>query len=315
MQKKWRQALALFTSSRMFIVVLILTITFIWGYGWVWMKVGLDYMGPFTFSAFRFTVGSLALLLLLWGLRRLTFHNLQWKPLLILGLIQTVLVFALIMYGMRFVEAGKSSIILYTMPIWSSLLASHFLNQKLGLRKVIGLILGIAGLFLILGVDLWKQQTPAVIWGESLILLAALCWAVANIYYQLKFSGQDRIQVNAYQMVFGAVGITILAVLAEWGQPIVLNVTSLFAVLFTGVLASALCFTIWFYLLNRIDTATATISTLLVPVFGVVFSWLFLGEPLTLEMVCGGCMIVLGISFSSLSKTKTTTKETVEQSY
>ncbi|WP_188623727.1 EamA family transporter [Caldalkalibacillus thermarum] len=62
-----------------------------------------------------------------------------------------------------------------------------------------------------MGVDLWKQQTPSVIWGESLILLASLCWAVATIYYQLKFSGQDRIQVNAYQMMFGAAGMTALS--------------------------------------------------------------------------------------------------------
>ncbi|QZT35296.1 DMT family transporter [Caldalkalibacillus thermarum TA2.A1] len=284
--------------------MLILILTIIWGYAWVWMKIGLDYMGPLTFSALRFSVGALTLLLLLWGLRRLTFQNLYWKPLLILGLLQTTLVYALIMYGMRFVEAGKSSIILYTMPIWSSLLASYFLNEKLGLRKVVGLSLGMTGLFLILGVDLWKQQTPSVIWGESLILLASLCWAVANIYYQLKFSGQDRIQVNAYQMMFGAAGMTVLAVLAEWNQPVVLSATSIFAVLFTGVPASALCFTIWFYLLTRIDTATATISTLLVPFFGVMFSWLFLGEPLTLVMVCGGCLIVLGISISALSTTQ-----------
>ncbi|GGK27879.1 hypothetical protein GCM10010965_20920 [Caldalkalibacillus thermarum] len=132
MGNKWFSALASFTASRIFVVMLILILTIIWGYAWVWMKIGLDYMGPLTFSALRFSVGALTLLLLLWGLRRLTFQNLHWKPLLILGLLQTTLVYALIMYGMRFVEAGKSSIILYTMPIWSSLLASYFLNEKLG---------------------------------------------------------------------------------------------------------------------------------------------------------------------------------------
>jgi drug/metabolite transporter (DMT)-like permease len=285
-------------AFRIFTTVLMVVITMIWGYAWVLMKQILEDMGPFTFSVFRFWTGALTLFLLLLLLGRLFKGNVPYKALFVLGSLQTTFPFALVMYAMNFVEAGKTSVLLYTMPIWSTLLASPFLHEKLNRNKVIGMVTGALGLLIIVGADALRQQSWTMLVGEGLILLGALSWSAANIYYRLKFSGQDKLLVSAYQMLFGALGLTVMAVLFERDQSVNLNGEAWFVILFTGVLASALCFSVWYYILDRLDTFSATFSTLLVPIFGVLFSWLILDEPLPIGLIFGGTLILFGIGFS-----------------
>jgi len=135
-----------------------------------------------------------------------------------------------------------------------------------------------------------------------LIIIAAISWGASNVYYRLKLQGIPNIQVTAYQMGFGTLGIILAAVVMEWGEPLQLNASSVFQILFTGVLASALCFTLWFVILSMIDLVTATLSTLLVPVFGLLFSSLLLDEKLTTGVMIGASFILAGIVIAQVSK-------------
>ncbi|WP_202079406.1 DMT family transporter [Caldalkalibacillus salinus] len=293
------------TQKRWTIVLLILTITMIWGYAWVLMKSALDYMGPFTFSTLRFGTGALTLLLVMWVLKVGSPPKHIWGRLVVVGLLQTSFVFMLVMYGLKFVDAGKSSVLLYSMPIWSSLLAAIFLKERLTAMKGTGLLLGILGLVSIMGWDIWVQQTATTLIGEGLIVLAALSWAVSNVYYRLKLEGVNKLQVTAYQMLFGTLGILAVTLIMERGEPIHWTAASVYDVLFTGILASALCFSVWFYLLSHIDMVTATLSTLLVPVFGLFFGWLILGEQLTLNILIGATLIIFGIGLATVYRPRT----------
>lgn len=282
-------------DNRTLIGSLILFITLLWGYAWVLMKESLQYMGPFTFSSFRFGVGAITLLLVAWILKLGLPPKKYWKHIVIVGILQTAIVFLLVMYALRFVDAGKSSVLLYSMPMWSSLLAVKFLNEKLSLAKSIGLFIGMLGLLTILGWDIWIGQSPEMIIGEILIILAAVSWAVANTYYRLKLENLSQIQVSAFQMFFGALAIMMVTLFMEHHEPLLVNSKSVYYILFTGVFASALCFTLWFLILSLVDMVTATISTLLVPMFGLLFSSFLLGEKMTFGILGGLGMIIIGI--------------------
>ncbi|SDQ23837.1 DMT family transporter [Virgibacillus salinus] len=288
--------------NKWFVWALILLITTIWGYAWVFMKASLDYMGPFTFSAFRFGTGAVTLLLVVWLWKAGKLPRNMWKHLIIVGILQTSIVFLLVMYGMQFVDAGKSSVLLYSMPLWSSIFAVKILGEKISAGKTIGLGIGMLGLVTILGWDIFMVQDPEVIFGEILIIVAAIAWASSNVYYRTNLQGMNKIQVTAYQMLFGTIGIIIASLFAEWGDPVQLTGESIFYILFTGVLASALCFSVWFLLLSTIDMVTATLSTLLVPVFGLFFGWLILGETLTIGIIVGSVLILVGIVVAQLSR-------------
>lgn len=290
MKKKW------------FIGLLILIITLIWGYAWVLMKLSLDFMGPFTFSAFRFATGSAVLLAIVVWMKAGMPQKGHWKHYLIVGLLQTTFVFLLIMYGLRFVDAGKSSVLLYSMPIWSSLFAAIILREKISTTKVVGLGLGMVGLLTILGWDIWVSQNLQAVFGELLIVLAAVAWGASNVYYRLKIEKAPKLQASAYQMLFGTIGIAIAALVMEWGEPINIAPVSIYYILFTGVLASALCFTLWFFILSMIDMVTATLPTLLVPVFGLLFGWLILDEQMTVSIMIGSMLILGGILVAQVVK-------------
>ena len=289
------------TPNKGVLRLLTLIIVLIWAAAWIFMKIGLAYMGPFTLSALRFISGSATLLILLFFLKRLSVKNMQIRDLVILGFIQTTAVFALVQYGLVFVDAGKTSVLLYSMPIWSAAMAAKFLDEKLSGVKITAMILGAIGLVLIVGFDASAIRDQSVFVGELLVIVAAVFWATANIFYQKKFHDADRIQVNAYQMLFGAIGLTIAAITMEWGEPVEFNAISIFTILFTGILGSAVNFSIWFYLLTVIDTATASISILLVPVFGLILSVIFLDEALTASMIAGSILILSGVFITQFS--------------
>lgn len=295
-----------FLQHKWAVWALILIITVIWGYAWVLMKEALQHMGPFTFSAFRFGIGSITLLIVIFLMRMKRPSKDQLKHLVIVGLLQTTIVFLLVMYGMQFVDAGKSSVLLYSMPIWSSFFAVKILKENITKAKIVGLGLGVLGLITILGWDLFVGQSLSALFGEALIIIAAISWGASNVYYRLKLQGVSNLQVTAYQMSFGTIGIVLAAMVMEWGEPVQLNASSIFEILFTGVLASALCFTLWFVVLSTIDMVTATLSTLLVPVFGLLFSSLLLDEKLTTGILIGSGFILSGIAIAQLSKTNQT---------
>ncbi|AXF55232.1 DMT family transporter [Salicibibacter kimchii] len=291
-------------DNKIIIYMLMLIITLLWGYAWVLMKDALTYMGPFTFSALRFGTGSVTLLLVIWILKIGLPPRRYWKHLVVIGLLQTTVVFTLVMYALEFVDAGQSSVLLYSMPVWSSLLAVQFLGEKINPAKMTGLLMGIIGLFTIVGWDMWVGQPIEVIVGQLLIIIAAIAWAISNIYYRRAVSGLSQLQVSAMQMFFGAIGITLAALAMEWGEPIIFNAASIYYILFTGVLASALCFTAWFFIISKIDMVTATISTLLVPIFGLTFSSILLGEDMTVGVLTGSALIIVGIIIATVAKKK-----------
>lgn len=281
-----------------------LIITILWGYAWVVMKASLDYMGPFTFTAFRFGVGSATLLFIVLILKLGLPPKKYVKHLILVGLLQTAAVFLLVMYGLMFVDAGKSSVLLYSMPIWSSILAVRFLGEKLAPKQIFGLFLGLIGLLTILGWDILIGQTSQMIFGEFLMIVAAIVWAISNIYFRLHLNELPKVQSSAYQMIFGTLGIFIATLLMEWGEPIQFNVTSIYYILFAGVLASALCFTLWYKVLSSIDMATATIATMLVPIFGVILSAIILDEEISVSIIVGSSLIIFGIIITQQKEKK-----------
>jgi len=195
------------TNSKAGLGLIILIITLLWGYAWVLMKEVLVYMGPFTFSSFRFGVGSITLLLVIWLSKMNRPPKKYWKHLIVVGILQTSIVFLFVMFALKFVDAGKSSVLLYSMPIWSSIFAAKFLNEKITPAKWAGLLIGMVGLLTILGWDIWLGQKPETIFGEMLIIAAAISWGMSNVYYRMHLQELPKIQATTFQMLFGTIGI------------------------------------------------------------------------------------------------------------
>ena len=276
------------------IILLVFTIT-TWGYSWVLMKMGLEYSGPFSFAAWRCAIGAAAMIIFL------SFRQVKWPEIkalpdyIAIGLFQTTLMFGLMLYGMQYVTAGKTSVLLYTMPIWTILLVHFYLKDQINRRKWIGVALGTGGVVCILGWDTLTNQNPEILIGEILILAGAVSWAVSNIWIKKRMVGQNVYTMSGLQLAFGAIGLMILAAPTEGLFNVDWNSHSIYILVFTGVIASAVDFTIWFYLLKKMDINILTFSSMLVPVCGLLFDWLLLGNDLDPGIIAGGLLILAGI--------------------
>lgn len=274
---------------------MLIIIILIWGLAWVYMKLALDYMSALTFSALRFLIGTMALFILSIFIKRnkLSFKNVL--DLFILGLFQTGIVFFLVMYGLQFIGAGKAALLLYSMPVWSAVFSVVLLKEKISVRNIMGLVIGLFGLVIILGMDLIYIQNKDVLIGEIYIVIAAIAWGFANIYYRKHLKDIPIVQVSAYQMMFGTIGLFIAAFLIEGSINIKWTVESIYYLLFTGVFASAVAFSLWYYILKKVNTTTATVSMMLVPVLGLILSYFMTGEVLTVNIFVGALFILAGL--------------------
>ncbi|MCH7949860.1 MAG: DMT family transporter [Candidatus Dadabacteria bacterium] len=278
----------------LYIFLLVFTIT-TWGYSWVLMKMGLGYAEPFTFAAWRCAIGGVAMIIFV-RVKSIEWPKLEKLPdYLMIAIFQTTLMFGLMLYGMKYVTAGKTSVLLYTMPIWTIFLVHFYLKERLNRGKWLGVALGTIGIVCILGWDTLVHQNSEILFGELLIIGGAISWAVSNIWVKKRMGGENIYMVSSLQLAFGALGLALLAIPTEGLINIEWNAHSIYILLFTGLIASAVDFTIWFYLLKNLDIKITTFSSMLVPVFGLIFDWAILGNGLDAGVLVGGALILIGI--------------------
>ena len=276
-------------------ILLLAFVIVTWGYSWVLMKQALEYMQPITFVALRIALGGLVILPFI--LRNKDFRPASFlnRNYIVLGLLQTTVMFGLIIYGMKFVTAGKTAVVLYTMPVWTSFMLHFLLKERLSRRQWVGVFFGSLGIIFILGWDTLVHQNVYIVFGEFLILMAALAWAYANIWIRTRLKDENPTLLNGYQQLIGVFFLIILAISTEGFFEVKWTYYSIYTVLFTGIVASAVNFSAWFYLINKIDINITTYSSLLVPVFGLLFDWYILDTKIDLGLIAGGVFIIFGI--------------------
>jgi len=276
-------------------IALLIFVIVTWGYSWILMKIGLRFMGPLTFATWRCAVGGLAMIPVLY------IRGIPWPPkeklfdYVAVGFFQTTAMFGFILYGMKFVTAGKTAVLLYTMPIWTSFLVHFYLKERLTAPRWLGVAIGTVGILCILGWDTLVKQNLKVLFGEFLVIIAAISWAIANIWVKKRMVYEDSYMVNGLQMLIGSAGLVLISLPAEGLLNVRWTWLSTSVVLFTGIVASTTNFTIWFYLLRKLDIHTTTFSSMLVPVFGLLFDWIQLGNKVDTGVIVGGILILAGI--------------------
>ena len=261
----------------------------IWGFNFVVMKVANNYFAPELFVTYRFLSGAAVLLAVAFFIKLPLPPKKYWLWIILVGALQIAYGSVALQICFNYLSAGMTAMLNYTMPIWVTILARFFLDEKLTRQKIFGVALSVAGVFLLMNSDIGGNFF-AVLLGLS----AALSWAVANVIMKIKFKGFNLISLTTWQMTAGAVMLAIYTAFfvetsATW------TITAAACVAYNGVLASALAFFLWIYILNNMEASKASVAILAVPVVGVTAGIICLGEPLTLIMLAAMIMILSGI--------------------
>lgn len=182
-------------------------------------------------------------------------------------------------YGIALMPAGRASIIAFTMPVWAALLSTIVLGEAMTRYKMAGLILGIAGLAVLIGPDLVVLQVAPI--GALFMLVAAICWAVGTVLFKKHKWASPVIALSGWQLLVGAIVLIPGALLLE---PIpdmtLLSDRAIISLAYLFVIPMVLCQWAYFKVVQIFPAAIAAIGTLAVPVVGVFSSALVLGEPI-----------------------------------
>jgi drug/metabolite transporter (DMT)-like permease len=175
-------------------------------------------------------------------------------------------------------DSGRASILGYTMPMWSVLLAVWFLGERFTARRAAGVALGMAGMALLLSGEIRALQRAPL--GALLMIGAAISWAIGLILIRKWAANRPATSYSAWQMLVGVVPILALALFVEDGSfnPLTLPPAPMIGVFYNLFVAFIFCHWAWFKIAQSAPAGVSSLASLMVPVVGVFSGALVLGE-------------------------------------
>ncbi len=281
---------------------LLLLAAAIWGFAFVAQRVGMNYVGPFTFTGVRFALGSVALLPLLAARRRRSTERLSWRVLLPGGLLAGVVLFAgasCQQIGIVTTTAGKAGFITGLYVVLVPLLGL-LQRQRIGMGAWIGAILAVVGLyFLTMPADLSELRLTAMTSGDLWVLLGAFFWALHVHILAWLTQRVEALPIAVLQFAVTAILSSIVALLLE--TPTLPGLRdAVWAILYGGLLSVGVAYTLQVVAQRDARPAHAAIILSLEAVFAVIGGALLLGEMLTLRGLAGCVLMLAGMLVSQL---------------
>lgn len=274
----------------------LVVLTLIWGYTWVVAKQALAYAGPFQVGALRAGAGTLALFAALLAMRRPLRLAAPWKTACI-GVFQTGGFIALSTWALVEGGAGKTAVLIFTMPIWTLLLGRLMLGERIHGPQWLAAGCALTGLVLIIAP--WHLDGSP--FSKLLAVLAAMSWALSTILvkrWRAELS-TDVLSLTTWQMVFGSALLFAIALAVPERQtawsPAFVGILA-----FMALVATALGWFLWLYVLERLPAWQASLSILGIPAVAGLSSRLQLGERVALPELAGMLLIGAGLVTMSL---------------
>ena len=283
----------IFIKNKKFLSIAgLIFLSLVWGANLPFMKVALDFSGPAEFSFLRNFFGSIVLFGLLALLKKPVFIK-EAPKLILLGLFQTAgftgfLIWALVEGG-----ASKTAILVFTMPLWVSVMAWPFLQEKLSTLQWFAVSVCLIGVVIIFN----PLNLNNNILSCSLALASGFSWACGislSKKIHLKFPKLDLLTMTAWQMLWGSIPL-FLTLFIVTSDPIIWTNYFLAIVLFNIIFVNAIAYLLWFFALKHLKASLVSMLSLVTPIGGGVSAWLLLDEiPNSTEKI-GYFLILLGL--------------------
>lgn len=276
--------------------LLLVALAAIWGASYLFIRVAGPAFGPIALMDIRLWLAGAALIPAGLAARQFPDARGRWKDFLLLGAVNAAIPFALIAFSVDKLNASLSAILNATTPLCTAIVAAIWLRDRLTPLKVLGLLLGLAGVVALVGLNP-LEMTPDRLLAVAVSLAAAMCYGVGAVLTRQRFAGDRPVALAIGQQFGAALALTPLAALippARLPQP-----TEAGALAALAVVCTSLAYLIYFRLMERVGPARTMLVTFLVPFFSVVWGTLFLGEPINAGVGLGLVLIVAGMALAT----------------
>ena len=283
-------------------LLLVVTLSVLWGVNWPVMKVALNEIPPWTFRALAGPASGLVLLLAarMRGISAAVPRRL-WPAFGLVTLCNVTLWHLSYSFGLMHLTSGRAILIGYTMPLWASLLAVFILGERITARRALALALGMGGIAVLLGADVGgaaPAPAPAPV-GVAFMVFGAITWATGTVFLKRIGWGVPVLALTGWQLFLGSLPYVPGALLLEDASLGAISPAAVLAVLYNVFVAISFGTYLWFRIVQLLPANVSAICTLMSPVVGVFAGNLALGERLggselaALALVCAALTLAL----------------------
>lgn len=261
----------------------------LWGASFLFMRVAVPEFSPIPLIAIRVGVAAIVLSACVFARGGFATIRDNFAALTFVGAINSAIPFCLFAYATVSLTAGFASVLNATVPLFGAIVAFFWLRERLPTSKILGLLVGFTGVVILVWQKLsFSAEGMAIGAG----LAAAILYAFAAHYSRKRLVGVDPLVISAGSLLGSCLLLVVPAALTwpdtnpslrAWVSSIVL-----------GVGCTALAYLYYFRLIQSLGATRTTTVTYLIPAFGIVWGAIFLGEPITLDMIAGGLVIMVG---------------------
>jgi len=277
-------------NTREWLLLVILSI--LWGSSFFFIKIILQELQPLSIVFARVGLAAIALTIVVYikG-QRLPASPRIWGTFLVMGALNNLIPFTLIVWGQTHINSSLAAILNATTPVFTVVLAHFTHDERLTLNRLIGVLLGLCGAIVLIGSEVLYELNPQSI-GQFAILGAAISYSFAGIYGR-RFRKLSPI-VTAAGMLIGTTTM-MLPLTLVWDWSFKLSIVTWSALLGLAILSTAIAYLIYFHLLAAVGATNLLLVTFLIPISALLLGVFILNEQLTWNAIVGMALIVVGL--------------------
>jgi drug/metabolite transporter (DMT)-like permease len=265
----------------------------IWGASYLFIRIAAPVLGPAVLIDARVLMAGGVLLLYAAAIRHRPGFRSRWKRYLILGAVNAAIPFTLIATSELYLTASLAAILNATTPLFTAVVAALWLKDQLTIPKIAGIAIGLAGVAVLVG---WSPLplTGKVLLAVGLSLLAALCYGIGGVYATRAFRGTPSLTLAIGQQL--AAGLLLIPFAAAQAPVARLSLAAGLALGALALLSTSVAYLLYFHLIAAVGPTKTLSVTFLIPVFGLLWGALFLGEPVGAGTLIGMAIILASIT-------------------
>ena len=273
---------------------LLVLLAFIWASAFFNIKIATYSYGPLTIAFLRIFFGAIPVILLCYFKKiKIEAFSKDWYWFAAIGIINLVIPFFLIAYGVQKIQSNLAAILMASTPLSASLLAHFFTsNEKINLTKSVGVLVGFSGIVFLFSDNILINSEN---FTSAILILCGSTFYVIGGLLTLKISGKRNENVTASILIWGSIVLFPISLLIEHPWNFSPRLDSTISLIYLGIFSTGIAWLLRFYILKHNGLVFQAQVAYLIPIFGVILGFLILNEEITQKVIVSLIAVIIGI--------------------